>query len=119
MGLMSVQVAQGQTASSAQVLQLDRGSAALVNNQCQFAAISTQCGFLLLLREQGSRRPLGPAAATACQQADQQEQRREAGQSSKRELLSRGRELRGGVRAGSCGRPLAERPRSGWLLLGA
>lgn len=106
MGLMSVQMAQGETASSTQVLQLDRGSAALVNNQRQFAAISTQCGFLLLLREQRSRSPLGPAAATACEQADQQEQRREAGQSSKRELLSRGRELRGGVRPESWGRVL-------------
>ena len=108
MGLMSVQVAQGQTASSAQVLQLDRGSAALVNNQRQLAPVSTECRFLLLLREKGSRSPLGPAAAPSCQQANQQQQRREAGQSSKRELLSRGRELRGGVRPESWGRVFGE-----------
>ena len=106
MGLMSVQVAQGQTASSAQVLQLDRGSAALVNNQCQLASVSTECRFLLLLREKGFRSPPDSAAATDCQQADQQQQRGEAGQSSKRELLSRGRELRGGVRPESGGRVL-------------
>ena len=104
-GLLSVQMAQGQTTAATQVLQLHGGSAALVNNHGQLAAVSTDRGLLLLVSQKGSRSSLSSAATPDHQQANQQ-QRREADQSSKRELLSRGRELRGGVRPESCGREL-------------
>ena len=101
MGLLPAQMAQGETTATAKILQLHGGSAALVNDHSQLAAISTECRLLLLLRQKRARSPLGSAAASDYPQADQQQQRRDADQSSKRELLSRGRELRGGVRPGS------------------
>jgi len=93
-------MAQGEATAPAKILQLHGGSAALVDDHSQLAAISTECGLLLLLRQKRARSPMGSAAASDYPQADQQ-QRRDADQSSKRELLSRGRELRGGVRPGS------------------
>ena len=51
MGLLPAQMAQGETTATAKILQLHGGSAALVNDHCQLAAISTECGLLLLLRQ--------------------------------------------------------------------
>ena len=52
MGLLPVQMAQGETTATAKILQLHGGSAALVNDHSQLAAISTECGLLLLLLRQ-------------------------------------------------------------------
>ena len=103
-GLLPVEMAQLQTTAATKVLQLHGRSAALVNNHCQLAAVSTEGGLLLLFRQKGAWSSLSSAATPGHQQANQQQQRRGADQSSKRELLSRGRELRGGVRPESWGR---------------
>ena len=107
-GLLPVQMAQRQTITATQVPQLHGGSAALVHDHGQLAAVTAEGRLLLLFRDQGAWSPLSSAATTSRAQANQQQQRRKADQSSKRELLSRGRELRGGVRPESCGRALGE-----------
>ena len=102
------------------ILQLNRRAAALVCNHRQLATITAQGGFLLLFRQERSRGTLRSAAAPGRHQADhEQQQRGEADQSSKRELLSRGRELRGGVRPGPVGAQLGMRlPRKELLMRG-
>ena len=50
MGLMPVQMAQGKAAATTEILQLNGGSAALINDQSQLAAITAECRFLLLIR---------------------------------------------------------------------
>ena len=105
MGLVSIEVAKWQRSPIPKIFQLNRRAAALVRNHRQLASITAQGRFLLLFRQERSRGTLGSAAAPGRHQADhEQQQRGEVDQSSKRELLSRGRELRGGVRPGSCGR---------------
>ena len=106
MGLLPVEMAQRQTTTATKIPQLHGVSAALVNNHSQLAAVSTEGGLLLLFRQKGPWSPLSSAATPGNQQANQQQQCRGADQSSKRELLSRGRELRGGVRPESWGRVL-------------
>ena len=49
-GLMPVQMAQGKAAATTEILQLHGGSAALINDQGQLAAITAECRFLLLIR---------------------------------------------------------------------
>ena len=49
-GLMPVQMAQGKAAATTEILQLHGGSAALINDQSQLAAITAECRFLLLIR---------------------------------------------------------------------
>ena len=51
MGLLPVQMSQWQTTTSTQVSQLHGGSAALIHNQGQLAAISAESRLLLLLWE--------------------------------------------------------------------
>ena len=51
MGLLPVQMSQWQTITSTQVSQLHGGSAALIHNQGQLAAISAESRLLLLLWE--------------------------------------------------------------------
>lgn len=105
MGLVSIEVAKWQRSPIPKIFQLNRRAAALVRDHRQLASITAQGRFLLLFRQESSRGTLGSAAAPGRHQADhEQQQRSEVDQSSKRELLSRGRELRGGVRPGSCGR---------------
>ena len=109
MGLVSVEMTEWQRPPIPKIFQLNRRAAALVRNHRQLASITAQGRFLLLFRQERSRGTLGSAAAPGRHQADhEQQQRGEADQSSKRELLSRGRELRGGVRPGSCGRPAGD-----------
>tara|TARA_B100001059_G_C17685441_1_gene502078 strand:+ start:483 stop:791 length:309 start_codon:yes stop_codon:yes gene_type:complete len=61
-GLLTVQMAQLQTSASTKVFQLHGGSAALVNNHSQLAAVSTEGWLLLLLRQKGAWSPLSSAA---------------------------------------------------------
>ena len=61
-GLLTVQMAQLQTSASTKVFQLHGGSAALVNNHSQLAAVSTEGGLLLLFRQKGTWSPLSSAA---------------------------------------------------------
>ena len=50
-GLMPVQMAQRKpVAATTEILQLHGGSAALINDQSQLAAITAECRFLLLIR---------------------------------------------------------------------
>ena len=60
-GLLPVQMAQGQTTASTKIFQLHGGSAALINNHGQLAAVSTDGGLLLLLRQKGSGSSLSSA----------------------------------------------------------
>ena len=101
MGLVSIEMTEWQRPPIPKIFQLNRRAAALVRNHCQLATITAQGRFLLLFRQERSRRTLRSAAAPGRHQTDRkQQQRGEADQSSKRELLSRGplcrgRELRG------------------------
>ena len=82
-----------------EIPQLHGWSPALIDDYGQFAAIPTQAGLLLLGWCQSTRSSAASAAAASLGKTSQQEHQDQTLQSSKRELLSRGRELRGGVRS--------------------
>ena len=98
---MPFQLGQRQRRTAAEVAQLHGGSAALFGDHRQVATAAAQGWVLLTAITQGASGPLGPGGHAASQakghQADQQ-RADEGAQSSKRELLSRGRELRGAGR---------------------
>ena len=101
MGLMPVQLGQRQRRTAAEVAQLNGGSTALFGDHRQVATTAAQGWILLTAIPEGASSPLGSGAHAASKaerhQADQQ-RAEEGAQSSKRELLSRGRELRGAGR---------------------
>ena len=82
-----------------EIPQLHGWAPALVSDHSQFAAIATQAGLLLLVWHKTTRSATASAAAASLGEASQQKHQDQALQSSNRELLSRGRELRGGVRS--------------------
>ena len=82
-----------------EISQLHCGASTLISDDSQSAAVATEAGLLLLGRDQTVWCPTASATAARCAQASQKEHQDQAFQSSNRELLSRGRELRGGVRS--------------------
>jgi|TARA_B100000085_G_scaffold247781_1_gene242390 hypothetical protein len=62
MGLLPVQMAERQATTATQIPQLHGGSAALVDNHGELAAVSTEGRLLLLLWEQGAWCSLSSAA---------------------------------------------------------
>ena len=96
---MAREVTELQKLPALEVPQLHGWASALVGDDSQFAAIATQAGLLLLGWCQPTRSPTASAAAASRGETSQQEHQDPAVQSSNRELLSRGRELRGGVRS--------------------
>ena len=94
MGLMAPQLRHRPDAS---VLppQLHRGATLDLADHRQQAPVATEGGILLAAVDPTGCRSLNPAAATqqACGQQEQQQRRSDRCQSSKRELLSRGRDV--------------------------
>ena len=82
-----------------EISQLHSGASTLVSDDSQSVAIATEAGLLLLGGDQPAWCPMASATAARCAQASQEEHQDQSFQSSNRELLSRGRELRGGVRS--------------------
>jgi hypothetical protein len=72
-GLMPVEMAQGQGTTAAEVLQLHRGSSPLIHDHGEFAAVAAQGRLLLLFGQKRTRCPLCSAAAPGDDQAGDQQ----------------------------------------------
>ena len=99
MRLVSREVAELEAFPAPEIPQFHGGASTLVSDDSQSAAIATEAGLLLLYELRPTWSSTASTTAASCGETNQQKHQDEAVQSSNRELLSRGRELRGGVRS--------------------